>query len=111
MLVDIVDKVADLGLGELRVRAYALALNPHLVVNKRREQINGDFLQNLVVLNQLCEVVTVHFRHLDIAYQAGNLVENIAAERFQKSSHPFLFLIAKLYGCNPVVVAHFSDGV
>ena len=80
MLVNIIDKRADLRLGELRIRANALTFDPHLIVDKRGEQIHGDTVQGIVVLDKLGKVMTVHLRHLDIADKTGYVIENITAE-------------------------------
>ncbi len=82
MLVDVVDKRAYLGLGELRVCADALTLCSHLIIYQRGEQEDGDTVKNLIVLYALCKVVTVHLRHFDIGDKAGHLIEDISAEIF-----------------------------
>ena len=92
------DKLSNFRLGELCVSAHALTLFPHLLVNKRGEQINGDFLKLTVLLDKLREVMTVHFGHLNIAYQAGNLIEYITAEpSVTRNVIPCVLAVVKRY--------------
>ena len=44
MLVQILNQLTDLWLGELTVGAYALALDSHLIIDEGREKVNWNTL-------------------------------------------------------------------
>lgn len=68
-----------LWLGELTVRADSFSLGYHLFVYEGGEQQYRYLFKGIIVLDKLCEPVTVHLRHFDIADNAGDMRSNVCA--------------------------------
>ena len=109
IVIDVFDERADLRLRELSVCADSLALYAHLVIDKRREQVNRDTTELGILLDQLCQVMAVHLRHLNITDEAGDMLCHSAAKLLMTADVvPRVSAVVKM---NNVIVACFVQSV